>query len=222
MSIPSIKYALSVLLIAAASSVSGQSITINPDMGAAADTADVETEQSKRAHTDELYFDALKARRNGDDRHAEDLLKQFLVKRPESATAHYELSKIYNEQKKTAAAITNIKRAMALDAENKWYKETHATILISAGTYTEAADVYASLTKSEKQDVDYPGLASEYYERAGKLDKAIEYINIALQRNIDDEELMIRKMQLYLNMNNVEQAAAVVKQMIATDPRNGK
>jgi tetratricopeptide (TPR) repeat protein len=182
----------------------------------------VETEQAKRARTDELYFEALTNKQHGDDRKAEALLKEFLAKRPGVAAAHYELSRIFSEQKKIEPAIGHIKKAMALDPDNKWYKETHAKILINAGNYTEAAKVYAALTKSEKLDSEYPSLAAEYFERADKHTEAIEYLDIALLRNIDDEDLMIRKMQIYLALNNVEKAAGVVQQLITTDPKNGK
>lgn len=181
-----------------------------------------ETEEGRRAKTDELYFEALKAKQHSDNEQAESLLKQFIAKRPEVAAAHYELAKLYAEQKKSEPAMASIKKALSLDPKNKWYKEAKAGILIADGHYVEAAEIYGELAKADKQDDEYPVLAAEFYERAGKRQEAINYLDMALERNMDDEDILVHKMQLYLNMNQVDKAAAVVKQMIAGDPKNGK
>ncbi|MBX2905592.1 MAG: tetratricopeptide repeat protein [Taibaiella sp.] len=181
-----------------------------------------ETEEGRRAKTDELFFEALKAKQHADDEQAETLLKQFLSKRPEVAAAHYELAKIYSEQKKTEPAMASIKKALALDPQNKWYKEAKAGILIANAHYVEAAEIYGELAKADKQDDEYPVLAAEFYERAGKRQDAINYLDMALARNPGDEDIQVHKMQLYLNMNQVENAVTVVKQMITDDPKNGK
>lgn len=189
--------------------------------GSGADSVE-ETEQGRRAKTDELFFEALKAKQHDDAKLAESMLKEFLTLRPEMAAAHYELANIYFEQKKIDFAITSIKKAMSLDATNKWYKELYAGILVGSNKYVEAADVFAALAKSEPQDDEYPVMAAEYYERAGKNAEAITYMDMALQRNMGDEDLMVHKMQLYLNTNSIDKAAGVVQEMINNDPKNGK
>lgn len=201
---------------------------VSPAQGAApADSAQkeediAETIEGRRAQTDELFFEALKAKLHADEKQQEALLKQYIAKRPEVAAAHFELAKIYTDQKKSELALASIKKAMSLDATNKWYKEAYAQVLVGLGKYVDAANVYAELTELEKRDEEYPVRAAEYFERAGKNQDAIKYLNIALIRNIDDEDLLAHKMQLYLNMNDVPKAAAVVQQMIDNDPRNGK
>jgi tetratricopeptide (TPR) repeat protein len=211
-------------LISTGASLHAQNIKISPgattESTESADTA--ETELGRRAQTDELYFEALKAKQHSDDKQAESLLKQFIAKRPEVAAAHYELAKIYTDQKKLELATLNIKKALSIDPTNKWYKEAQALIFVAQGNYVAAANLYAELAKEEKQDQEYPVQAAEYYERAGKNQEAISQLDVALLRNLDDEDLMVHKMQLYLNMNNAEKAATVVQQMIAGDPRNGK
>lgn len=202
--------------LAAASFIShGQNVSISTG-----DT--VETEQGKVAKTDEIYFDALKAKLHNENRQAENLLKDFIAQRPSVAAAHYELAKIYVEEKRTELALNAIKKALALEPDNKWYKETQAAILAMMSKYAEAAEIYAALCKSEPKDPEYPILAAEYYERAGKQKEALEYIDIALKRNMDDEELLIQKMRIFLNLNQPNDAAAVVQQLITQEPKNGK
>lgn len=180
------------------------------------------TIEGKEASTSELYFDALVARRHEDNTRAFSLLKRFIAERPDVAAAHFEMARIHAEDKDMEAAIESVKRAIALDTNNKWYRETYANMLASRKNYAEAAEIYAQLSLKEQRDEDYPAKAAENYELAGKKEEALRYLDMALQRNIDDEDLMLQKMQLYLDMGKADKAAEVVQQMVAGDPRNGK
>ena len=85
-------------------------------------------------------------------------------------------SAIKPTKKKTDLATISIKKALAIEPANKWYKEANATVLVANGKYVEAANIYSELSKSEKQDEEYPVLAAEYYERAGKNQEAINHL----------------------------------------------
>jgi tetratricopeptide (TPR) repeat protein len=177
---------------------------------------------AKNAKADELYFDALKARTKKDFTTAKALLEQFIILRTDVPAAYYELSRLYSEEKKTDKAATFIKKAILLDANNKWYKEEYATILAEGGNNLDAAAIMTELTKLEPRDAAYPVMASEFYERAKKYQEAIEYIDIALIRSSDDaEELLKKKIALYLEMNQLEKAITTAGQLIAKDPKNG-
>ena len=186
----------------------------------AADTS--QTTGEKNAKSDELYFDAEKAKMHDDEKQAKELLKQFIAARPEVSDGYYELSKIYYNDKSIDEAEANIKKAIDIDKDNKWYKEQYATILAERGADEEAAKIMADLNKSEPDDRSYPIMAADYYERAHKYDDAIKYLDVAIAQAGPDEELMMRKVQVYLSMNNVEKAAGIMKDLIAQDPRNGR
>ena len=171
---------------------------------------------------DEIYFDAIKAKNQNDLEHAKDLFEQFVALKPQASAGYYELARIYNNEKKTGKAEENIKKAVALDDKNKWYKEEYASILVEEGNYLQAADIVAGLCKTDPDDEEYPKMAAEYYEHAQKYNEALKYIDIALTRNSDDEDIFMHKVHIYLEMNNVDKAADAVKQVIAIDPYNGK
>ena len=177
---------------------------------------------TKLTQPDEIFFEAIKAKNQNDNEHAKKLFEQFVVLKPQVSTGYYELSKIYISEKKTDKAEENIKKAVAIDAGNKWYNEEYASILADQGNYLSAAGIIAKLCKTEPDDEEYPKMAADYYERAQKYDTAIIYLDKALLRNGDDEDIYMRKVHLYLEMNMVDKSAEVVKQMIATDPYNGK
>jgi len=174
------------------------------------------------AKADELLFDAIKAKMHDDDKLATELLEKYVAARPEVSDGFYELSKLYYNYKNLEKSEEAIKKAIALDGENKWYKEQYATILAERGAELEAAKIMADLTAADPDDRSYPLLAAEYYERAHKYDEAITYLDKALTQTGMDEDIMMRKMQLYLDMNNVDKAAEVINKLIAGEPKNGR
>jgi len=177
----------------------------------------------KNAKADELYFDAIKARLHDDNKQAKELLEQFVKDRPDVPAAFYELSKIYIDEKDNGKAAENIKIALSLDPDNKWYKEAYANILALDGNYVDAADIYGALAKSELQDPSYPIMAAEYYERARKFDESLTYLDMAITRTgVDEEDIMMHKVQIYLSMDQVDKAAAIVQQLINKEPGSGK
>lgn len=183
----------------------------------------IETSRAgKNAKADELFFAAVQAKMRGDDKQAEGLLQKYVALRPDVSAAWYDLAKLHYKTKSLEKAITYIKKAMELDAANKWYKEQYASILADQGLYLEAAGIMAGLAKTDPQDPVYLLTAAEYYERAKKYDEALAMLDKALEQNKDDEDLMVRKMDVYLRLNNVEKAAAVVEQLIKQEPMNGK
>jgi tetratricopeptide (TPR) repeat protein len=181
-----------------------------------------ESKDGKIARTDELFFEALTARRHDDPVQATSLLKQLISARPEHAAAWFELARLQIDDKNMDAAIVSIKKAISLDTTNKWYREKYADMLVAKKSYAEAAAAYARLTSAETRDHDYPQRAAEYYDKAGNKAEALKYLDIALQRNVNDDDLMLQKVQLLLDMKRPEKAAEVVQQMIQNDPKNGR
>ena len=171
---------------------------------------------------DEIFFDAIKAKNQEDPAHAKELFEQFVTRKPGVSAGYYELAKLYDAEKNTDKAQDNIKKAIAIDGENKWYQEEYASILAEVGDYLQAAGITARLCKSDPDDEEYPKMTAEYYERAQKYNDAIKYIDLALARTPDDEDLYMHKINVYLKNNDVDKAAAVAKDLIASDPYNGK
>ncbi len=171
---------------------------------------------------DNIYFEGLKAKMQNDPKRARELFEEFVALRPQVSAGYYELSKLYYNEKKADKAEANIKKAIAVDPANKWYKEQYASILAENGNFLDAAKIIGDLCKSEPNDEEYPKMAAEYYEHAKKYEEAARYLDIALQHDPDDEEMQSHKVQLFLEMNNADKAAEVINQLLARDPHNGR
>lgn len=178
------------------------------------------------AQSKDLYFEAIKANMHNDSKQAKELFQKFLTLQPSSASAYFELARLYEDERNPAEAKKAedyIQKAISLNADNKWYKEEYATILAKRGRYEEAGKVIADIADKEKGDPSYAAMASEYYGRAQKFTEALTYIDKALVLSGGtDEDMLIRKVQICLELGDIEKAASVERQLIAQNSRSGK
>jgi tetratricopeptide (TPR) repeat protein len=177
---------------------------------------------SASVKADGMYFDAVKAHILGDDNQADSLFKAFVKIRPDVAAAYYELSRLSMLQNNVAEASKYIKKAVALDKDNKWYKMQYAELLLANNQYEEAGDIFNELAKTESYNNDYLIRAALSYQRSGKYKEALELLDRLILKTGPDEDLLIQKQQIYLKMNDVANAAKVIDELIAQNPKEGK
>lgn len=178
--------------------------------------------QTQNGKADSLYYDAVKARMLDDDKQEMALLQDVIAMKPQEAAPYYDLSRLYMKEKNLAKASENVKKAIALNDKNKWYKEQYANILGMDNHYEEAADIYNGLAKDEKQNNDYLLKASLLYQRAGKHKEALAILDKLIEKTGDDETYLMQKQQIYLKMNDLESAAKVTQKLIDDNPTEGR
>lgn len=178
-------------------------------------------QSSSTVKADLIYFDALKARLAGDDKQAETLLEEFIKQKPNASGAYYDLARVCLRQNKTEKAVANIRKAIELEDANPWYKGQYAEILVSQNKYEEAANLYASMAKTEKYNEDYLLTAARLYQFSGRLKEAMAVLDKLVEKN-NDEDILLQQQQLYLKMNDVDGAVKVVQKLIAMNPQEGK
>jgi tetratricopeptide (TPR) repeat protein len=169
----------------------------------------------------DLFFEASRAKQHGDILKAIELFEELAKTDPKNPVSFYELSQLYADDRKIDKAEANIKKAVTLANDNKWYSVAYADILAKQGKYQDAAEVAAALADREKGDASYAGQAADYYERAKDYKSALKYIDKALVLGAD-EDLQLQKMRIYLGMKQQDKAAEVGMQLIASDPKNIK
>ncbi len=180
------------------------------------------TRDGMKAKTDSLYFEALKAEIKKDEPLALSLFEQFTTLRPEVSDPWYEMAVLNYNNRKTDLAIEYLKKAIALNKDNKWYKEKYALILAETGDYLQAASITDDLSKAEPNDPGYLTQAAEYYEKAKNYKEALKFLNKAIMAVGPSEELTELKEHVYLNMDSLERAADMIRELVAREPKNGK
>lgn len=171
---------------------------------------------------DSIYYDAIKARMLDDDKLAMTLLQDVVAIKPGEAAPYYDLAQLYARDKNIGKAKEYIKKAIALNDKNKWYKDQYANILAIDNQYEEAADIYSQLAKEEKENKDYMLKAALLYERASKHNEALAMLDKLAEKAGDDDAYLQQKQQIYLRMNDLDNAAKVTQQLIDNNPGDGR
>jgi len=177
---------------------------------------------TKAAKADDLFYEALKARMKGDDKNEEALLLQFTKLKPDEPAGYYDLARLYFRTGRGDKAYDYIRKAIALDGKNKWYREQYGNILAARNQFEEAAKVFAQLAKDEKHNEDYLVISSRLYQRAGKYREALDALDKLVAQEGTDESILLQQQQIYLRMNDLESATRIIRQLIEKNPKEPK
>jgi len=191
-------------------------------LGLHAQEANVNAISSQQATADAIYYDAVKANIQGETKVADSLFHVFAMLKPEIASTYYELSKIYIKQNKEEKAIENIKLAIKLDDNNKWYKLEYAEILAGAHEYQQAAELYEKIAETENYNQDYLFKAASYFKLAEKYKEALRLLDKLMLQVGPDEDILIQKQQIYLKLNDQDKAAQMIELLIKQNPKESK
>ncbi len=181
------------------------------------------SELSKEKQAEAMYFDAIKAGMQNDDKQQEEILKKLTKDRSEEAAPYYDLSRLYLKQNKLDLAESFIKKAIDRNKNNIWYKRTQAEIFIYQGNWLQAAELLAELSKIELHSEEFLFQAVKLYEKANKYKEAIALLDQLLDKNSQDEELLLEKQKIILEKNkDVEGALKIAQQLINQNPKEGR
>ncbi len=186
------------------------------------ENSNFKSEEVKGLEADAAYYDALRARIKGDDKEEERLLLQVISGKPQASGAYYDLARLYFKENRSDKSAEYIKKAIALDGNNVWYKTQYAEILVQNKQYEEAAKLFDEIAKTEKYNDDYLLKAFNLYQHVGKYDQALATINKYLEKDSDNEEAIDMKKKLLLKRNDVDGVVKVLEGQIARNPQEGK
>ncbi|RYE25330.1 MAG: tetratricopeptide repeat protein [Sphingobacteriales bacterium] len=174
-----------------------------------------------KAEAESVYYEAINARTKGDDKEAEQLLQETIHLDPNAAAAYYDLSRLSIKQNNLPKATEYVKKAVALQGGNKWYKSQYAEILAMSNKFDEAAVVYNHLAKDEKYNEEYLLKAAFLYQKTGKYKEALALLDQMLAKSYD-EELVLQQQQIYLKMNDLQGAVKVTQGLIDQNPAEAR
>lgn len=168
--------------------------------------------------TTALYYDAVRAKHQGDFAEATRMMEKVIELDPQAAGAYYDLAKIYMVRKQNDKAEGYIKKAISLHPENKWYQEQYAILLMEQNKFKKAAAIFEGIIETEENDKEYLEKLAYVYQRGGDTKRAIEVIDKLIALYGNDEELIEKKLQIYINNNQLDDAVLLVNEMIEQVP----
>jgi len=128
----------------------------------------------------------------GESEQAQKTLALAKDKLPESAALHRALGHLALEQARLPEAVTELRRALALDAEDLSARFDLGVALRRSQKFDEASKVFDEVAAVDKE---HPGLALErglIFEATGHADEALKAYEAALAKSPNDPELMLR------------------------------
>ncbi|RYD50883.1 MAG: tetratricopeptide repeat protein [Sphingobacteriales bacterium] len=166
-----------------------------------------------------LFLDGIRARTKSNSQEAATLFQQYTALRPDDGAGWYERARLSLKDSKAVKAEEYIRKAIALDPDNKWYRYFEADVLTLQGKYEAAAEVYESVARANPNDAENLIKSALLFQRVKNYPKALEQLDKALSKMPGDEELLLQKQQVYLKANQVDKALDISRQLIATNPR---
>lgn len=188
-------------------------------------------ELPRRLYEDSLFYDAMKARMQGDTKRTREALEGVTRIQPKNATAWYELSRLYLDDKKYDKAQEAIRKALSLDnTNNKWFRfQQGITLALLPGgnekeatrRTEEAADIFMQLAREQSQNELYLSVAGNFYSAAKKYKQALDAFDMLKQKDKDDEGPYRERINVFLKMNDLLSAVKEAEALIATNPYQG-
>jgi tetratricopeptide (TPR) repeat protein len=151
---------------------------------------------------EEYYFaftEATKFYLFGNYVQAINLYNECLKIKPQSAAVHYQLAKIYMNAGKIPIARENAKFACTFSGNNKWYLQILADIYQIEEKFDSSIIVLKKLQSKDNEDINYVFSIASLYEKVGKFDEALYYLDMVDKRIGLSKEVSISRYRIYSN-----------------------
>jgi len=166
-----------------------------------------------------LFINAMQAKVLGNYNEAILRFNAIIKEDPRNHAAYFQLGQIYYYLQQYDKAELNTNTALKYQPGNEWYNLLLAQIKAEKGDYAGAADVYGVVSSYFPDEIEY------YYDRAYMLSQAKKFKEaIAVYDAIEkktglQEELIVQKELLYMQLNDINGAVKEVQKLIDSDPK---
>ena len=127
----------------------------------------------------------------GNSKEAEALFTRFIEAKPNEAAAYYELARINAKENNPTKALQNIKRAISLDSNNKWYQELYANILANTNNNAEAAELFSKMADKYSPSEDYLSKSTFLFQKIKNYDRALIDLEKSVKLKGPEEDLSL-------------------------------
>ncbi len=165
-----------------------------------------------------LFLDATTAKLKGDYAGAITLYKSCIEKNPKHSASMYELAQLYFTAADYATAASYAEQASELEPGNKWYKLLLVEIYGKADRKKELLKTCENLVKQDPGNVDFLFELSNAYLMNEDGDGAVETYNKIEEIIGVNEEISLKKQQIYLILKKTDKAAQELEKLIVQFP----
>ena len=184
--------------------------------------------QAIRISEDEIqlqdkYMAAVVQQQIGKLEGASKLFLDVLDKNPKCDGCAFQLSRLYSNMGDNQKAIDFAKKAVLIDAKNKWYQIQLAESFEKIGKDREATEVYRALLEKNAFEIDFSEemyfRLAHAYVRIGEPAKAIKVFEELEKKSGLNEEITDKKRLTYEVMNDPKKAASELRKLADAFPQ---
>ncbi|NOX87271.1 MAG: tetratricopeptide repeat protein [Chlorobi bacterium] len=166
----------------------------------------------------DVFMKAVSQRELGNLQKSLELFDKAIQINPEDPAAYYEKARLLQALNRSDEALSPAKKAVALNADNQWYKVLYANISKSVGNYEDYISTYEELVKEHPNNLNFlQELAFAYYF-TGDYRNAIKTYNKIEEKVGINERLSQQKVQLYSKIGLPDSAVAEYEKLIKINP----
>lgn len=137
---------------------------------------------------------------------------------PQCDACYYEMAMLYYRASYAINALNFSRAAYKIDSTNIWYQRQLAQLSAITGNYKDAENLYTKLLERNPENPDlYLSLASTY-ENQRKFDKAIVLYDSVQNRFGTNENVIIRKQEIYSAQRDYTNSIAEAEKLVNIDP----
>lgn len=138
------------------------------------------------------------------------------------AASLYQLADIYKLQSINDSALMYAKRALALEPNNKWYKEITGDLYWINRQRDKAIELYESLLNEHPETRLYYFRLNDFYGRENQKEKQIELVKKEIAFFGSNTDRIEKLSNLLLSLDKKEEAEKLWLNQLAEDPLNEK
>ena len=172
----------------------------------------------QRRKFDYFFHEAVRLKEKGDMDAAFEMYNHCLDIHPQSAVTLYELAKFHMYLGQSDKGEAYLRRAMALEPGNYWYKETLAAYYQKKGEHAKAIDVIEEMTVQSPSRLEPLMALVDMYGRTKDYGKVIHTLNRLERLDGKSEQISMEKFRMYLAMDSTELAFAEIESLAKEYP----
>ncbi|MEN9611027.1 MAG: hypothetical protein RLZZ628_1841 [Bacteroidota bacterium] len=166
------------------------------------------------------FIEALTKQQVGKPEAAYKLFGDILAKNPTCDACYFQMARINETQNQPAKALESVRKAAAIDPNNRWYKLMIVGLLEKAGKEKEAAEMLANLVEKVDFQEDLHNHLAYLWVRIAEPDKALKVYDKMEKYLGVQEELTRKKYMIYVAKNDQKKSLAELKKLSEHNPDN--
>ena len=172
----------------------------------------------ERRKFDYYFLEAVRLKEKGEMDAAFETYTHCLAIDPNSAVVQYELGKLYMYLGQPEKGEDFLKRAMAAEPANYWYKETLAGYYQGKGEFEKAIRVIEDMASQFPSRLEPLMALVDLYSRTKDYEKVIHSLNRLEALDGKSEQISMEKFRMYLAMDDNERAFAEIENLAKEYP----